>query len=69
MVSVGTFALVGAFSTGIVVQAVIATPTIVVANRLGLASAAKVRPETFRVLVIALLALAGASSVASAFGG
>lgn len=68
-VSVGSFAAVGAMSAVVIVQSAVAMPTIFAANILGLASARKVRPETFRVLVIALLALAGASSIASAFSG
>jgi uncharacterized membrane protein YfcA len=67
-VSVVTFVVVGALTQSIIAQSVFAFPTIVLANRLGLASARRIRPESFRVLVLGLLALAGASSIVSAIG-
>ena len=67
-VSVATFVVVGALTRDVAVQSVIALPTIILANRLGLASARRIRPESFRLLVLGLLALAGASSIVSAFG-
>jgi hypothetical protein len=67
-VSVVTFVVVGALTQSIIAQSVFAFPTIVLANRLGLASARRIRPESFRVLVLGLLALAGAGSIVSAIG-
>lgn len=67
-VSVVTFVLVGALTVNVVAQSIVALPIIVLANRLGLASAGRIRPESFRLLVLSLLALAGASSILSALG-
>lgn len=67
-VSVVSFVLVGALTVNVVAQSIVALPIIVLANRLGLASAGRIRPESFRLLVLSLLALAGASSILSALG-
>lgn len=67
-VSVVSFVAVGALTWSVAALSLAALPTVFLANRLGLASARRIRPESFRILVLGLLAIAGASSIVSAFG-
>jgi uncharacterized membrane protein YfcA len=68
-VSVAAFGAVRAITPSVVAYAVVALPTITVANRVGLASARRIRPESFRILVLGLLFVAGGSSILAGFNG
>ncbi len=65
--SVVAFALLGELTMVVFVYAGVALPTVVLANRLGLVTADRIQPRVFRVLVLVLLVIAGASSILSAF--
>jgi uncharacterized protein len=69
LVSVVAFGAVRAITPNVVAYAVVALPTVAVANRVGLASARRIRPESFRILVLSLLFLAGGSSILAGFSG
>lgn len=64
--SVVVFAAIGEVTRAVVVYAVAAMPTVVLANKFGLITARRVSPMFFRKLVMVLLGVAGASAIVSA---
>jgi uncharacterized membrane protein YfcA len=65
--SVAVFGLVGRVSIPVLLYVSVSLPAVVLANRLGLASARRIQPVMFQRLVVSLLVLSGASSIVSAF--
>lgn len=66
LVSVGLYLAIGSLTKAVLALSALALPTIFGANFFGLRTAQRIRPESFRLLVLMLLALAGASSIYSA---